>query len=120
MLPKEFVLYSDHEASKYLSTQHKLSARHAKWAEFLQVFQFVLKHKFGQLNTVADALSRRHVLLNTMQSMVIGFWIIKTLYEDYSDFGNLWKACLSGPKNQFFIHDGILFRGKQPCTKMLT
>ena len=38
LLPKEFVLYSDHEALKYLSTQHKLSARHAKWVEFLQVF----------------------------------------------------------------------------------
>ena len=52
-------------------------------------------------------------MLNTMQSMVIGFEIVKTLYEDDADFGNLWKTCLSGPKNQFFIHDGYLFRGKQ-------
>ena len=109
------MLYSDHEALKYLSTQHKLSARHAKWVEFLQTFQFVLKHKSGQLNKVVDALSRRNVLLNTMQSVIIGFEIIKTIYEDDSDFGNIWKACLSGPKNQFFIHDGYLFRGKQLC-----
>ena len=30
-------------------------------------------------------------------------------------FCNLWKACLSGPKTQFFIHNGYLFRGKQLC-----
>ena len=50
-----------------------------------------------------------------MQYAVIRFEIIKTLYEDDYDFGNLWKACLSRPKNQFFIHDGFLFRGKQLC-----
>ena len=47
--------------------------------------------------------------------MVIGFEIIKTLFEGDSDFGNLWRVYLSGPKNQFFIHDGFLFRGKQLC-----
>ena len=112
LLPKEFVLYSDHEALKYLSTQHRLGARHAKLEEFLQNFQFVLKHKSGQLNKVVDALSRRHALLNVMQFVVVGFEIVKTLYENDYDFGNLWKG---GPKAQFFIHDGYLFRGKQLC-----
>lgn len=115
LLPLEFVLFSDHEALKYLSTQHRLNARHAKWVEFLQSFQFAIKHKSGKLNKVADALSRRHALLNAMQSMVVGFEIVTTLYEDDSDFGNLWKACSSGPKNQFFIHNGFLFKGKQLC-----
>jgi len=32
--PKQFILYSDHEALKYLSGQHKLNPRH-KWVEFL-------------------------------------------------------------------------------------
>ena len=72
LLPKEFVLYSDHEALKYLSTQHKLSAQHANWVEFLQAFQFVFKHKCGQLNTVADEISRRHVLLNYA---IFGDWV---------------------------------------------
>ena len=64
---------------------------------------------------MADALSRRPTLLNAMNFVVVGFEIVKTLYENDYDFGNLWKACLSGPKTQFFIHDGYLFRGKQLC-----
>ena len=61
---------------------------------------------------MVDALSRRHALLNAMQFVVVSFEIVKTLYEIDYDFGNLWKG---GPKTQFFIHDGYLFRGKQLC-----
>ena len=64
---------------------------------------------------MADALSRRHALLNAMKFVVVGFEIVKTLNENDYDFSNIWKACLSGPKTQFFIHDGYLFKGKQLC-----
>ena len=57
LLPKEFVIFSDHEALKYLNSQQKLSARHARWVEYLQSFTFVLKHKAGSENHAADALS---------------------------------------------------------------
>ena len=42
LLPKEFVLYTDHQALKYLNCQSKLSFKHAKWVEFLQSYTFVL------------------------------------------------------------------------------
>jgi hypothetical protein len=51
-------LYSDHEKLKHLNSQDKLSARHAKWATFLQQFSFTIKHKLGALNKVANALSQ--------------------------------------------------------------
>lgn len=35
LLSKESILYSDHEALKYLSSQQKLNRRHATWSEFL-------------------------------------------------------------------------------------
>nr|CAD1832771.1 unnamed protein product [Ananas comosus var. bracteatus] len=38
-------------------------------------------------NKVADALSRRHTLLSTMQVQVLGFEVLKELYEDDSYFG---------------------------------
>ena len=63
---------------------------------------------------MANALSRRHTLLNDMQSMMVGFEIVKTFYENDYEFGNLWKACLNRPKTQFFMH-GYLFKGKQLC-----
>jgi len=84
--PKQFVLYSDHEALRYLNGQHKLNPRHATWVEFLQSFSFVAKHKKGSTNVVADALSRRHSLLAVMKATVLGFQLIRELYQDDEDF----------------------------------
>jgi len=72
-LNKEFILYSDHEAFKHLNYQQNVNRRHAAWSEFLQAYPFLLKHKVGVQNVVADALSKRHTLLATMQMKVIGF-----------------------------------------------
>jgi endonuclease IV len=74
-----------------LNSQQKLNTRHAKWSEFLQAFSFSIKHKAGKLNQVADALSRRHSLHNTMKVQVVGFEILKQLYKDDPDFGCPWK-----------------------------
>ena len=90
LLHKEFILFSDHEALKYINSQQKLSARHAKWVEFLQSFTFVIKHKSGVLNKVADALSRRRSLISTMQVKVLGFDVLKELYKDDPSFGQIW------------------------------
>ena len=65
--PKEFVVHSDHEALKHLKGQAKLNRRHAKWVEFIETFPYVVKYKKGKENMVADALSRRHVLLNHLE-----------------------------------------------------
>ncbi|GJX04998.1 putative CCCH-type zinc finger family protein [Tanacetum coccineum] len=67
LIAKEFILYYDHEALKYINGQHNLKPRHAKWVEYLQAYSFSIKHKAGALNKVDDALSRRHTLLSTMQ-----------------------------------------------------
>ncbi|PKU71184.1 RNA-directed DNA polymerase [Dendrobium catenatum] len=115
LLSNEFVLFSDHEALRYLCHQKKLKARHAKWSESLSAFHYVLKHKAGHHNQVADALSRRYVLLQTLQNKVIGFEVIRDLYTEDADFGNIWQQCLQGPFNLFHIKDGYLFFKQRMC-----
>ena len=47
LISKEFVLYSDHEALKYINSQRKLNYRHGKWVSFLQSYSFGIKHIAG-------------------------------------------------------------------------
>ena len=56
--PKEFVIHSDHESLKYLRSQH------TKWVKFIESFPYIIKHKKGKDNVIANALSRRYTLLS--------------------------------------------------------
>ena len=53
--PKEFVIHSNHESLKHIRSQGKLNRRHAKWVEFIESFPYVIKHKKGNENVIADA-----------------------------------------------------------------
>ena len=93
LLPNEFILYSDHQALKFIQGQAKLNPRHAKWVETLQDFHFVIRHKAGNANTVADALSRRPSLMISSTIQVAGFEPLKVLYKDDPDFKVIWEKC---------------------------
>ena len=56
MLPTEFVLFSDHQALRYLNSQKKLNARHDKWVEFLNEYSFMINYCAGIENKAADAV----------------------------------------------------------------
>ena len=86
LLPKEFVLYTDHQALQYLNIQGKLNQRHLKWVEFLLTYTFVLKYVSGKSNRFEYALSRRHLLLTEMQIEVVGFKAFKNLYLEDPNF----------------------------------
>ena len=115
MLSRPFILFSDHEALKFINSQQKLSRKHAGWVEFLQAYNFTIKHKSGAQNVVADALSRKHSLLSSMQVKVVGLEILKELYKDDSFFGRIWRECENGSYNQYQLHDGFLFKGNRLC-----
>ena len=72
--------------------QHKLNHKHAKWVEYLQSFNFVLKHFSGQANKVADALSRKALLLQESAVQVLGFEHLRDLYQTDTDFGEAYEA----------------------------
>ena len=83
------MLYSDHEALKFINHQHKFNWRYAIWIKFPQPYNFSIKHNAGVQNVVVDALSRKHVLLSSIKVKVIGFETFKELYENDVDFGRI-------------------------------
>ncbi|KAK8951621.1 hypothetical protein KSP39_PZI004098 [Platanthera zijinensis] len=118
LLLREFVLYSDHQALRYLDSQRKLNHRHAKWVEYLQDFHYVLKHRAGVENKPADALSRRVSLLHTLRAQVDGFERMIMDYPTCPDFAALYTALSRDPPDPiegFRIIDGFLFRGSRLC-----
>lgn len=52
----------------------------------MQKFTFVLEHKFGQQNKVADAFSTRETLLVTFVDEVTSFECSKELYGEDDNF----------------------------------
>ncbi|XP_078431690.1 uncharacterized protein LOC144703384 [Wolffia australiana] len=118
LLPKEFFLFSDHEALRHLHDQKKVSDRHARWIAYLQDFTFIIRHKKGKDNVVADALSRRPTILSIMTTQVLGFEKMKEDYTDCPDFSSLYSSITDASPNRsrdYFLEDGYLFDGKRIC-----
>jgi RNase H-like domain found in reverse transcriptase len=55
---ERFDVLTDHQALEYFMTTRKLSARQARWAEFLSRFYFMIRYRPGKQNTIADILPR--------------------------------------------------------------
>jgi hypothetical protein len=114
--PKEFVIHSDHESLKYLRSQNNLNRRHAKWVELIESFPYVIKHKKGKDNVIADALSRRYTLLSQLDCRLFGLESIKEQYALDPDFKDVLLNCREGRTwNKFVINDGLLFRANRLC-----
>lgn len=112
---REFIIHSDHQSLKFLRSQGKLQKRHAKWLEFIEMFPYVIKYKHGKENIVADALSRRYALLTSLQTKLLGFEMIKSLYANDSDFGHVSESCSTHAIGDYYMHDGYLFKKNKLC-----
>ncbi|KAK1681468.1 hypothetical protein QYE76_042316 [Lolium multiflorum] len=114
--PKEFIIHSDHEALKYLKAQSTLHKRLAKWVEFIESFPYIIKHKKGKDNIVADALSRKNMLLTQLDVKIPGLEILCDLYATDHDFAEPYRLCALGKAwEKYHIHDGFLFRANKLC-----
>nr|XP_025635908.1 uncharacterized protein LOC112730002 [Arachis hypogaea] len=109
LLPKEFVVHTEHESLKHLKGQAKLNKRHAKWIEFLESFPYGIAYKQGKENVVPDTSSGRYSLITTLTSKLLGFECMKKLYATDSDFAFIYAACEHGAHNKFYKYDGFLF-----------
>ncbi|GBG59535.1 hypothetical protein CBR_g49795 [Chara braunii] len=59
LLGRHFKIFSDHSTLQWLKSQGELNDKLARYIQFIDLFDFELKHKKGSYNKVADALSRR-------------------------------------------------------------
>jgi hypothetical protein len=114
--PREFIIHSDHEALKHIRSQTNLNRRHAKWVEFIESFPYIIKHKNGKDNVIADALSRRYTMLSQLDCKIFGLQTLKEQYTDDSDFKDILMHCKGGkPWGKFHVNDGFLFRANKLC-----
>ncbi|WVZ93548.1 hypothetical protein U9M48_039519 [Paspalum notatum var. saurae] len=114
--PREFIIHSDHEALKHIRTQTNLNRRHATWVEFIESFPYIIKHKNGKENVIADALSRRYTMLSQLDFKIFGLQTVKDQYVDDADFKDILAHCMNGkPWGKFHMQDGFLFRANKLC-----
>ena len=115
LLPKEFVIHTDHESLKHLHGQNKLNKHQARWIGFIESFPYVIKYKKGKENIVADALSRRYNLLSILDTKFLGFESVKELYEHGQDFASIFESCEKSAFGKFYRLNGFLFKENKLC-----
>ena len=64
LLGKEFVVRTDHSALQWLRNFKEPEGQVARWLEFLQEYDFVVRHRKGSSHSNADSLSRRPCVEN--------------------------------------------------------
>ena len=62
----------------------------------------MIKHQSGKENKVADVLSRKSSLLTLLSSEVVAFKHLPDLYEEDTDFSEVWYKCTNYIKAEDF------------------
>jgi hypothetical protein len=78
---------------KHIRGQAKLNKRHAKWVKFIEIFPYIIKHKKGKENIIADALSRRYTMLSQLDHKIFVLESITELYATDVDFKDAYENC---------------------------
>ena len=77
----------------------------------METFPYIVQHKKGKDNVVADALSRRYVLLTHCDAHVLGFALMKELYASDGFFKDIYAKCLAnGEFESFLLITGICLK----------
>ncbi|RDX96704.1 hypothetical protein CR513_20613, partial [Mucuna pruriens] len=93
LLPKEFVIHSDHEALKHFKRKGKLNKRHANISK-----------------------ARGLVLIAIIETKLFGLDCIKELYEKDINFDYLFVMCVHSDFGDFYKHNDFYLREKDCVT----
>jgi hypothetical protein len=90
--------------------------RHAKWVEFIETFPYIIKHKKGKDNVIANALSRYYTMLSQLDHKIFGLESLKKLYTADFDFKDSYENCRDGrTQNKYVLYDDLLYRANKLC-----
>ena len=91
----KFQVVTDHMSLKHFMNQPTLSARQARWSEFMQEFDFEIVHRPGKQNEAADALSRRpdHEQLNLIARAVLDHQLMDQIRNAYEQDEECKQLC---------------------------
>jgi hypothetical protein len=87
----------------------------------MQNFTLVIKHISVSANKVANALSKRCLIMQEFQVETLGFEHLKGIYREYPYFKEACEACENPFLREqshwieYLIQDGLLFKGSQLC-----
>ena len=59
---------------------------------------------------MADALSRRILLLTSMSVTIEGFDFFRDIYPTDHFFGSIWSDCTKDQPWKYLMHNGFLFK----------
>lgn len=66
---EKFEVHSNHRSLKYLFSQKEWNMRQRPWMEYIKDYDFPIKYHAGKVNVVADALSRKSVVIVSLRGV---------------------------------------------------
>ncbi|RDB23205.1 Transposon Tf2-9 polyprotein [Hypsizygus marmoreus] len=127
LLGSHIHIYTDHKTLENFDHQKDLSRRQARWMEYLSQYEYSINYISGDLNTVADALSRLPDSIDTPSFPVVcpvfeirsDPSILADIKEGYSS--DTWckslitdlEKGLVDTKLEISLSDGLLFIGQR-------
>ena len=91
LYPKQFIVYTDHQALKWLKSVKKPSSRLFKWRLKLNQYNYEIRYIAGSKNLFADSLSRNPVIEvhnNTEHLKIVNLLDKQTIIDSHKEYMN--------------------------------